>query len=120
MEQFKTQNQKHYANDAEELNHHDLFKKSKERVTKHDDQSKEHHREEANLDQSCRSARFIVEKCPMRHESIGRHSRCGYPFKEFKTARTNVKRSGEWFGDLVKLTLGGLIPAVLDVWTRPR
>jgi len=90
----------------------------------HDDQSKEHHHEGANLDQSCRSARscfsiciqtlyrctmsvslqfernpvctlnrtsemsqmersrcilnverFIVEKCPMRYESIGRHTR---------------------------------------------
>ena len=44
--------------------------KSQARVTKHDDQSKEHH-EGANFDQSCRSERFIVEKCPMRYESIG-------------------------------------------------
>ena len=34
MEQFKTQYQKHYANDAEELNHRDLFQKSKARVAK--------------------------------------------------------------------------------------
>ena len=34
MEQFKTQYQKHYANDAEELNHYDLFKESKPRVAK--------------------------------------------------------------------------------------
>ena len=34
--------------------------------------------------------RFNVEKCPMRYESIGRHSRCVDLFKEFKTARANV------------------------------
>ena len=45
---------------------------------------------------------------------------------------THVNRSGEWFhmesrnlvpGDLVKLTLGGLIPADCvgrEIWTRPR
>ena len=59
-------------------------------VLQHDDQSKEHH-EGANLDQSCRSARFIVEKCPMRYESIRRHSRCVDQFTEFKTARANVQ-----------------------------
>ena len=58
-------------------------KKSKARVTKHDDQSKEHH-EGANLDQSCRSERFIVEKCPMRYESFGsrefdEHSESEFP-----------------------------------------
>ena len=30
-----------------------FFKKSKARVRKHDDQSREHHHEGANLDQSC-------------------------------------------------------------------
>ena len=48
-----------------------FFRKSKARVPKHDDQSKEHYHEGANLDQSCRSERFIVGKCPMRYESIG-------------------------------------------------
>ena len=45
-----------------EFERHGLFQKSKTNVTKHDDQSKEHHHEGANLDQSCRSAKFIVEK----------------------------------------------------------
>ena len=40
MEQFKTQHQKHYANDAEEVERYGFFKKLKARVTKHDDQSK--------------------------------------------------------------------------------
>jgi len=50
---------KHYANDADELGRYGFFKKSKARVTKHDDQSKEHHHEGANLDQSCRSTKII-------------------------------------------------------------
>ena len=57
LEQFKTQYQKHYENDVDELERYGFFKKSKARVTNHDDQSKEHHHEGANLDQSCRSAR---------------------------------------------------------------
>ena len=57
VEQFKTRHQKHYANDEDELERYGFFKKSKTRFTKHDDQSKEHHHEGANLDQSCRSAR---------------------------------------------------------------
>ena len=32
VKQFETKYQKHHANDAEELNHYDLFKKSKARV----------------------------------------------------------------------------------------
>ena len=53
VEQFKTKYQKHHANDADELERYGFFKKSKARVTKHDDQSREHHHEGANLDQSC-------------------------------------------------------------------
>ena len=53
LEQFTTQYQKHYANDADELESYGFFKKSKARVTKHDDQSKQHHHEGANLDQPC-------------------------------------------------------------------
>ena len=45
LEQFKTQYQKHYANYADELERYGLFKKSKARVAKHDDQNKEHHQE---------------------------------------------------------------------------
>ena len=52
-EQFKTQHQKNWS--------YGIFKKSKARVTNHDDQSKEHHHEGANLDQSCRSERSIVQ-----------------------------------------------------------
>ena len=55
-----------------ELERYGLFQKSKANVTKHDDQSKEHYHEGTNLYQSPRSARFVVEKCPMRYESIGR------------------------------------------------
>ena len=40
LQQFKTQYQKHYANDAEEVERCGFFKKLKARVTKHDDQSK--------------------------------------------------------------------------------
>ena len=40
VEQFKTRYQKHYANDEDELNRYGFFKKSKTRVTKHDDQSR--------------------------------------------------------------------------------
>ena len=40
VEQFKTRYQKHYANDEDELERCDFFKKWKTRVTKHDDQSK--------------------------------------------------------------------------------
>ena len=36
MEQFQTQYQKHYSNDAEELNHYDLFKESGARVAELD------------------------------------------------------------------------------------
>ena len=43
LEQFKTQYLKHYANDADGLERYGFFKKSKARVAKHDDQSKEHH-----------------------------------------------------------------------------
>ena len=50
VEQVKTQYQKHYANDEDELERHGFFKKSTTRVTKHDDQSKEHHHQRANLD----------------------------------------------------------------------
>ena len=50
VEQFKTRYQKHYANDKDELESYGFFKKSKTRVTKHDDQSKEHHHQRANLD----------------------------------------------------------------------
>ena len=57
LQQFKTQYQKHHANVADELERYGFFNKSKARVTKHDDQNKEHHHEGANLDQSCRSAR---------------------------------------------------------------
>ena len=42
----QTQYQKHYANDADELERYGFYKKSKARVTKHDHQSKEHHHEE--------------------------------------------------------------------------
>ena len=50
VEQFKTRHQKHYANDEDELESYGFFKKSKTRVTKHDDQSKEQHHQRANLD----------------------------------------------------------------------
>ena len=91
LDQFRTQYQKHYENDAEELNPYDLFKKSKARVTKHDDQSKEINRKE----------RTRINRVAQRDV-------------------TKVIRSGEWFnmesrnlvpGDLVRLTLGGLTPA---------
>ena len=49
VEQFRTRCQKNYANDEDELERYGFFKKSKTRVTKHDDQSKEHHHERANL-----------------------------------------------------------------------
>ena len=66
--------------------------------------------EGANLDQSCRSERFIVEKCPMRYESIGsrefdEHSESEFFVSTIEALRKNlapkcnVKRSG------------GLIPA---------
>ena len=54
-----TQYQEHYANDADEWERYGFFKKSKTRVTKHDDHSKEHHHDGANLDQSCRSTKII-------------------------------------------------------------
>ena len=54
---YCTQYHKHFANDTDELERYGLFKKLKARVSKHDDQSKEHHHEGANLYQSCRSAR---------------------------------------------------------------
>ena len=41
LEQFKRQHQKHYENDADELECYGFFKKSKARVTKYDDQSKQ-------------------------------------------------------------------------------
>ena len=105
LEQFKTQYQIHYANDADELERYGFFKKSKARVTKHGDQSKEHHHEGANLDQSCRSERFIVEKCPMRYEPIGsrefdEHSESGLLVTAIEALRKNLalkcnaKRSG--------------------------
>ena len=79
--------------------------KSKARVTKHDVQSKEHHHEGANLDQSCRSERFIVEKCPMRYESIGSREFDEQSESEFLVStiqalrknlapKCNVKRTG--------------------------
>ena len=79
--------------------------KSKARITKHDDQSKEHHHEGANLDQSCRSERFIVEKCPVRYESIGsrefdEHSESEFLVSTIQALRKNlapkcnVKRGG--------------------------
>ena len=78
--------------------------KSKARVAKHDDQSKEHH-EGANLDQSCRSERFMFEKCPMRYESIGSREFDEQSESEFLVStiealrknlapKCNVKRSG--------------------------
>ena len=45
-----SKHQKHYANDEDELERYGFFKKSKTRVTKHDDQSKAHHHQRANLD----------------------------------------------------------------------
>ena len=51
VEQFKTRHQKHYANDADKLVRCGFFNKSKARVAKHDDQSKDHH-EGTSLDQS--------------------------------------------------------------------
>ena len=88
-----------------ELERHGFFMKTKSRVTKHDDQSKEHHNEGANLDRSCRSERFIVEKCPMRYESIGsrefdEHSESEFLVSTIEALRKNlapkcnVKRNG--------------------------
>ena len=82
-----------------------FFKKSKARDTKHHDQSREHHHEGTNLDQSCRSDRFIVEKCPMRYESIGsrefdEHSEGEFLVTAIEALRKNLalkcnaKRSG--------------------------
>ena len=90
-----------------ELERYGFFKKSKSRVKKHDDQSKEHHNEGANLDQSCRSERFIVEKCPMRYESIGsrefdEHSESEFLVSTIEALRKNlapkcnVKRNGSF------------------------
>ena len=74
LEPLKTQYQKRYANDADELERYGFCKKSKARVTKHDDQSKEHLYEGANLDQSCDPETTFETHCeatghfpPVRH-----------------------------------------------------
>ena len=92
LEQFKTQYQKHHANDADELERCGFFEKSKARVAKHDDQSKEHHHEGANLDQSCRSERFVVEKCPMRYGSIGSREFDEHSEREFLVSTIEALR----------------------------
>ena len=105
LEQFTTRYQKHHANGADESERYGFFKKSKARVTKHDDQSKERHPEGASLDQSCRSERFIVQKCPVRCESIGsrefdEHSESEFLVSTIEALRKNLalkcnaKRSG--------------------------
>ena len=92
-----------------------FFRKSKARVTKHDDQSKEHNHAGANLDQSSRSERFIVEKCPMRCESVGsrefdEHSESEFLISTIEALRKNlasecnVKRSGGLILDTSQMT----------------
>ena len=81
----------------------------------HDDQSKEHDHAATNLDQSSRSERFIVEKCPMRCESIGsrefdEHSECEFFVSTIEALRKNlapecnVKRSGGLILDTYQMT----------------
>ena len=97
------------------LERYGFFRKSKARVTKHDDQSKQHNHEGANLDQSSRSERFIVEKCPMRCESIGsrefdEHSESEFLVSTIEALRKNlapecnVKRSGGLILDTSQMT----------------
>jgi len=106
---YCTQYHKHYANDAEELKRFGLFNKSKASVAK---LNASNHEPVFGITSMSNKIMINAKNTIMKERTwINRVA---------QRDDTNVNRSGEWFnmesknlvpGDLVKLTLGDLIPS---------